>query len=198
MLSPAGLWLRLPGLLGWRFMQRLSANFGWRFVVLIASTYFGVKGLVHNVAKAAFLPYMRYKVGVTDPSRYQALYTASRLPWSLKPLIGMISDVLPIGGYYKRWYIQGSVLIGSAACAVLAGAPVERAPGGGVIAAVLLFFVNVDTASCTFAGGGGGGGVRAGGGFFWGGGGGGPGGGGGGGGGGRGAGIGRVRACVYS
>jgi hypothetical protein len=31
-------------------------------------------------------------------------------PWSIKPVVGMISDVLPIGGYNKRYYMFGASL----------------------------------------------------------------------------------------
>lgn len=122
------------------FLARLRAAFGWRFVVVLASTYVGVRGILGGLTSAAYLPYMRVKVGVTDAPTYQALRTVVWLPWSLKPLMGMVSDVAPIRGYGKRYYILGSVVLGTTAAAVLATAPVSTL-GGGAAAAVLMFVV---------------------------------------------------------
>jgi len=145
------LWQRLPSLLGIRFAQRMNTNFGWRFVVLLISTYFGIKGIVYFISRSAFLPFFRNKLDIDDAPRYQALFTVSLLPWSLKPLIGMVSDVLPIGGYYKRWYILGSAVVGTAACAVLAAAPFVSV-GEGALAAVMFFFVHVESSASTCPG----------------------------------------------
>jgi hypothetical protein len=43
-------------------------------------------------------------------------------PWTLKALIGMVSDTIPIFGYYKRGYVVLATLIGCGGCAVLANA----------------------------------------------------------------------------
>jgi len=130
------------------FGRRMVDNFGWRFLFLLASVYFCVKGLVYRISYAAFLPYLRHKLGVDDATRYQSLFTVCLLPWSLKPFLGMISDVLPIGGYHKRWYIQASVVVGVIACVLLAVAPVGEV-AGGVLAAVLFSFLTAETAACT-------------------------------------------------
>jgi len=130
------------------FGRRMVDNFGWRFLLLLACVYCGVKGLVYRIAHAAFLPYFRFKLGVDNATRFQSLFTVFLLPWSLKPFLGMLSDVLPIGGYHKRWYILASVAVGVLACALLAAAPVGKV-AGGVLAAVLFFFITVETAACT-------------------------------------------------
>ncbi|GAB0490005.1 hypothetical protein MMPV_001234 [Pyropia vietnamensis] len=128
------------------FFQRLCTNFGWRFVIILLSAYIGVKGITSQLTYSAYLPYMREYVGVTRPTEYQAFYTVSRLPWSLKATIGMVSDAFPIGGYYKRYYILGAAALGSTSCALLAAAPIRKI-GGGVTAAVLLFILTLEHAS---------------------------------------------------
>eukprot|EP00170_Pyropia_yezoensis_P004301 contig_17603_g4313 len=140
MATRVSLWGRSPLGLVTAFLARLRAAFGWRFVVVLASTYVGVRGILGGLTSAAYLPYMRVKVGVTDAPTYQALRTVVWLPWSLKPLMGMVSDVAPIRGYGKRYYILGSVVLGTVAAAVLAAAPVSTL-GGGAAAAVLMFVV---------------------------------------------------------
>ena len=60
-----------------------------------------------TVSYNAALPYFKDYMGL-DSARYQAMLTASRTPWSIKPLIGIVSDVVPIRGYHKRWYVRPS------------------------------------------------------------------------------------------
>lgn len=129
-----------------QFFTRLHENFGWRFILILLSSYVGVRGVAHRLVLSAYLPYMRETAGVTNASLYQAYFTVLNLPWSLKATIGLLSDVLPVGGYHKRYYIIGSVVLGSTACAMLAGAPIANI-GGGVTAAVLLFLVSLEVAT---------------------------------------------------
>lgn len=130
-----------------RYWERLFGNFGWRFVALLFSAYGGVKGVVNILTYTSFLPYLRDAVGVTDPAQYQAFFTVSRLPWALKPLIGALSDTVPLWGYHKRPYLIGSALTGTAAAVALAAAPLRGIPGGGAIAASLLFVLTLETAT---------------------------------------------------
>lgn len=133
----------------WRYFARLNDNFGWRFILILVSSYVGVRGVAHRLVLSAYLPYMRVTAKVTNASLYQAYFTVLNLPWSLKASIGLISDVLPVAGYHKRYYVLGSAVLGSTACAVLAGAPIARI-GGGVTAAVLLFFLSLEIATGTW------------------------------------------------
>lgn len=129
------------------YWERLFGNFGWRFVTLLFSAYGGVKGVVNILTYTSFLPYLRDAVGVTDPAQYQAFFTVSRLPWALKPLIGALSDTVPLWGYHKRPYLIGSAVTGTAAAVALAAAPLRGIPGGGAIAASLLFVLTLETAT---------------------------------------------------
>ena len=42
-------------------------------------------------------------------------------PWSMKPFIGVFSDLVPIGGYNKKYIAVYSILIGLLGCAILLG-----------------------------------------------------------------------------
>jgi len=97
----------------------------------------------------------RDKMGVTSAARYQSLYTVSKLLWSLKPVMGMLSDLLPVAHYHKRFYLLAAGACGSAACAVLAAAPVVKF-GAGTTAAMLMF-PHVDGGCCRYVLGGEGG-----------------------------------------
>lgn len=131
------------------YFSRLNDDFGWRFILILLSSYVGVRGVAHRLVLSAYLPYMRKTAGVTNASLYQAYYTVLNLPWYLKATIGPLSDTLPLGGYHKRYYIIGSVVLGSTACAVQAGVPIAKI-GGGVTVAVLLFFVSLEVATGTW------------------------------------------------
>lgn len=130
----------------YNFFVRLNVNFGWRFVVTLLSAFVGVKGVLYTLGNSSYLPYLREKAGVTDAARYQAFLTVARLPWSLKALIGMVSDLLPVAGLHKRYYILGSAALGTASSVVLAAVPIRKV-GGGVFAAVLLFLVSLESAT---------------------------------------------------
>ncbi|GAB0489063.1 hypothetical protein MMPV_000279 [Pyropia vietnamensis] len=130
-----------------RYWQRLTAKVGWRFVVLLFSAYGGVKGVVNVLTYSAFIPFMRNAVGVTNAAQVQAFFTVARLSWSLKPLIGGVSDMLPLWGYHKRPYLLGAAAVGTAAAIALAAAPLRGLGGGGAIAASLFFALTFETAT---------------------------------------------------
>ena len=93
------------------YVRGVGDNFGWRFLAVLASAYVGVKGLVNILTISNFLPYFRDVLDIRG-AQYQALFTVARLPSSLKALIGMLSDTVPIGGYHKRYYIVLAGLMG--------------------------------------------------------------------------------------
>lgn len=68
-------------------------------------------------------------------------------PWGLKPLVGTISDRLPIGGYHRRPYIIATTVVGFAACLTLALTFYEeyrmRLPLWGLILCLFFCFLQV-------------------------------------------------------
>ena len=74
----------------------MRANFNGKFLVYLISAYFGVKGTLITFLSLTQLPYFK-EMGVTG-SDYQAYGTASLTPWSIKGLIGALSDSRPILG----------------------------------------------------------------------------------------------------
>jgi len=137
---------RLPTMLR-AYVRGVGDNFGWRFLAVLASAYVGVKGLVNILTISNFLPYFRDVLDIRG-AQYQALFTVARLPSSLKALIGMLSDTVPIGGYHKRYYIVLAGLMGGLACVLLAVLPLQDF-GGGALAASLVFLVSLEAATGT-------------------------------------------------
>lgn len=86
-------------------------------LVAIAVVYFvqGALGLSH-LAVSFFL---KDQLGLS-PAEVASLVGISMLPWTIKPLYGMISDSLPIFGYRRRPYLVLSSLLGIIAWACMA------------------------------------------------------------------------------
>ena len=104
-----------------RWFDRLGDAIGWRLVAFIGSCHFGLKGTLLGLVGHAGLPYAQ-KVLMLTAQESQRYGIVAMFPWSVKPVIGMVSDVLPIGGYNKRWYMFGASLCGAGAVTYLAGA----------------------------------------------------------------------------
>ena len=51
--------------------------------------------------------------------------SASKTPWSSKPLIGILSDVFPIRGHHKRWYCVGTSALRGLGLVLLATLPLD-------------------------------------------------------------------------
>ena len=50
------------------------------------------------------------------PSRQNELMGLAQIPWTIKPLFGLLSDTLPIFGYHRYPYIALSALAGIGSC----------------------------------------------------------------------------------
>ena len=126
------------------YFRELRAQHGSYFIAALFCIYFCVKGLAAGLAGAAALPMFmnRYKVSI---ERFQAYSIAVMTPWSLKPAVGIISDIVPIGGRSKRPYMLGAVIIGTSCyigLALLRGCSL----GSAHLAAVLLTGVSLEAA----------------------------------------------------
>jgi hypothetical protein len=83
--------------------------YGIRFIIFISLIFHFLKGFIFGggssgLIGAPFLYIMRdYKY--LNATRIQLLKGLSLLPWALKPLFGLLSDVLLINGYHKIYYM---------------------------------------------------------------------------------------------
>lgn len=75
----------------------------------------GTEGLVGTPIQFLFRQY-----GTLTASRIQILKTIAGSPWALKPLFGMVSDTITLGGYNKLPYIVVTTLAACMACTVIA------------------------------------------------------------------------------
>ena len=90
----------------------------------------------------ADLPYAQsiLKLSATQNQRYGIV---ACFPWSIKPVIGMISDIVPIWGYNKRYYMFGASLLGAAAVAYLAGATLRDDNDSAMAYVAALVLINL-------------------------------------------------------
>lgn len=75
---------------------------GYKLFILLTITQFFIKGAQYALVSKAFFPVLRYLE--IEPAKIQILLTVISIPWGFKPLFGIISDLVPIGGYNKRYY----------------------------------------------------------------------------------------------
>ncbi len=101
-------------------------------LLAILSIYF-VEGIL-GLARLAVSFFLKDELGLT-PAQVSALVGIIVLPWMVKPLLGLISDGLPIFGYRRRPYLVLSGILGASAWMSLA--TVVHTPVGATIAIAL-------------------------------------------------------------
>jgi len=126
------------------FMSDLTNQVGYKLLVLLFSTQHLLKGFVNSFAGAA-VPYLYKSYHVTGP-QVQIYSSVTSLPWALKPVIGLVSDVFPIFGYNKAPYVLLSTIGG-----VIGMSCVGLLPHYSMVPstiAVCLFLTSLQQSSC--------------------------------------------------
>ena len=127
------------------YIKELSARHGAPFIITLFAIYFGLKGVAAGLAGSAALPLFmkRFKVSI---ERFQAYEIAIMTPWSLKPAIGLISDLLPVRGQSKVPYMIFASVLGTASFGGLAFIH-QCSAGAAKIAALLLTVISFEIAT---------------------------------------------------
>lgn len=108
-----------PELTGWRrfnplgYARRISLLFGWRFIAFMAVSQFLLKGVARIVSGSVLLPVYKGVLGV-DAATLQFYAMLIMTPWAVKPLLGLLSDLVRCGGYHRRWWLVQSLVCGCA------------------------------------------------------------------------------------
>lgn len=106
-------------------MKKLLADYGSPFLWALAACYGGVKGFSGSLIYTLSLPYYQQLVGASLQD-YHSLMLFVMVPWAAKPLIGMLSDHVPLWGYRRRYYALGGailIVVGAAGLAGIAPGP---------------------------------------------------------------------------
>mmetsp|Transcript_10002 Transcript_10002/g.22006 ORF Transcript_10002/g.22006 Transcript_10002/m.22006 type:complete len:595 (+) Transcript_10002:201-1985(+) len=100
---------------------KLRGDFGDRFLCYLGLCYCGLKGVADTLQVSSMLPYFQ-RMQVSSV-QFQLVTVVARIPWSMKGLMGVLSDCLPLGTYHKRGYLVLSALIGCSGLLVLVLTP---------------------------------------------------------------------------
>lgn len=122
----------------------LLNEYGYKLLFLLFASQHLVKGVVGTLkSESDRWIYKDYKVSGPQMQIYQGVVM---MPWALKPIIGMMSDLVPIMGFSKAPYLMGSSILGVAAFFALGLSNKESMP---VLLAVSCMFLNsLQTSVC--------------------------------------------------
>ncbi|CDI75682.1 folate/methotrexate transporter FT1, putative [Eimeria praecox] len=97
------------------YFTRLHKEFRGSLLLCLMSNYLFLKGAAYHMAIAASTPVFREVLKL--PAEKHSVATALfMIPWSVKGIVGSVSDLFALGGYHKRSYMllaSGSGVIGS-------------------------------------------------------------------------------------
>lgn len=92
------------------YAARVKHVFGWRFLVFLSTTQTLLKGTLIYVVGGVMLPIFKNVLGV-NAATMQFLIMIAMVPWSLKPIFGLMSDFTAINGLRRKpWLIQSLVV----------------------------------------------------------------------------------------
>merc|ERR1719487_2635557 len=88
----------------------LTEQFGHKLIILLFASQHLMKGLANGLSgESTRWIFKEYNI----PGPHIQIYTGViGLPWALKPILGMISDIMPIQGYNKAPYMLVSSILG--------------------------------------------------------------------------------------
>lgn len=127
------------------YLRHLSASFSPKFVTLLATNYFFLKGSIYVCIQGVQLPY--FKILGVDGVTYQMLSVIAVTPWAMKGVIGALSDSFALWGYHKRYYMLLSCIWGAVAIAVLGALPIAVVRGMLWLPPILFFLVHYQIAT---------------------------------------------------
>jgi hypothetical protein len=93
------------------FIFRLKHVLGWRFLLFLCASQLCLKGAAYYLSAEILLPLLKNVFGI-DAYNFQLYVMLTMMPWSLKPLMGLVSDTFLIGGYHKRFWLLFSIGVG--------------------------------------------------------------------------------------
>ncbi len=98
------------------YVKQLLDVCGWRFLLFLFFSQCLCKGMLMTIMGNVLLPLFKPNTSVVLLQVYTMIVM---IPWSAKPLIGLCSDYILIGGYHKRGWLIISLAIGISAVVVL-------------------------------------------------------------------------------
>jgi folate/biopterin transporter len=124
--------------------QNLVDHFGYKFLVMLFASQHLLKGFLGSFLGSAS-QFLFSSYGVAGP-RMQIFGGVVGLPWAMKPVIGLISDAMPIKGYRKSPYMILTAIVGVVACSVVGVIP--QAHIGVEFVVMCLFLMQLQFSTC--------------------------------------------------
>lgn len=133
---------RHQGFFAW--LGLLKRTFGFKFLVILVGSQHMIKGFANTMCQTASLAlFTSYGVRA---QRMNIFTGTAMLPWSMKPIIGLVSDYFPIRNYHKGPYMVLSSIVGSLACLVLGITNNNVLPAEGAV--LCLFLIACQFSAC--------------------------------------------------
>mmetsp|Transcript_108908 Transcript_108908/g.318711 ORF Transcript_108908/g.318711 Transcript_108908/m.318711 type:complete len:561 (-) Transcript_108908:118-1800(-) len=126
------------------WLYNLSDKFGYKLLVMLFVVQHCQKGFMASFTSMAE-PYL-YRTYKVPAPQVQIYSSVSGLPWVLKPIIGLVSDVMPVMGYKKAPYMFVTSLGCTAACLVLGLMAHSLVSVTGLV--ICLFVINLQYSTC--------------------------------------------------
>lgn len=93
-----------------KYVNDMVDAFSLKFILFMFVVQCFLNGIVFMTINGSLFPLLKsLKV---DAARLQILSTLAMAPWSLKPLMGMLSDIVALGRYHKRYWLLAASFIG--------------------------------------------------------------------------------------
>eukprot|EP00440_Ansanella_granifera_P041737 gb/GFBE01045254.1/.p1 GENE.gb/GFBE01045254.1/~~gb/GFBE01045254.1/.p1 ORF type:complete len:554 (+),score=117.67 gb/GFBE01045254.1/:1-1662(+) len=108
------------------FLSDLNGAIGYKLLALLFVVEHVMRGFVADfTGQAESYVYKAYAVPAPQMQVYKGI---TGLPWALKPIIGLVSDVYPICGYHKAPYMIAASVTGALAFLAVGAIPQNMLP----------------------------------------------------------------------
>uniref|UniRef100_A0A803MP03 Folate-biopterin transporter 3 n=1 Tax=Chenopodium quinoa TaxID=63459 RepID=A0A803MP03_CHEQI len=111
-----GIWGIIMSAINWVIM--LCDELHWSFVMGVIAVYGISQGLSMGLSRVTMQYYMKDEQKI-QPSEAQISMGVIRFPWVVKPLWGLLTDVVPLSGYRRRPYFIFAGFLGVTSMLVL-------------------------------------------------------------------------------
>nr|BAK05889.1 predicted protein [Hordeum vulgare subsp. vulgare] len=101
-----------------RWLRRLSRELHWSFVLAVFTVYGACQGVGNTVGVVAASYYSKDVLRL-QPSAAQFYQGIVDSPWVVKPVWGLLTDVVPVAGYRRRPYFLLAGVIGATSMLII-------------------------------------------------------------------------------
>merc|ERR1719215_2263758 len=138
----------LQGPLAWAAnvlgLDALADKFGYKLLVMLFASQHLMKGFA-GALMGPCSSYLYKAYNVAGP-QMQIYGGVTQLPWAMKPIIGLLSDALPIRGFHKSPYILGASAVGAVSLALIGAS--TRVHLTVTMLVICMFFVQLQFSTC--------------------------------------------------